>query len=457
MAPDPRRSSKPRSPWVLAILCLVLPGALLLGGFALLRWHAFGDPQRAALALMEPRPAPAGENAYPWLALSDYEVPLDQIDEAMAAEVRHYREWTHKMDTDPPKGPYRPGAPGWPDRDFRAKSRYGEREPIDAGSSICLPYEDMGCLEQVRARPEAFRTRLAREQDRLAMMDRALAATHLTLPFPPNIRASYLTTRSMELVTVRAALAAVDGRGEEAFSQACTQMASLRRLSASADTVWTRRWAHDHALQAGKLVLELRREHPSQPLPEVCATALAPSRGDEYRLCRIMRHEFAVYESMHEAGRRSLLSSGPYLLHRLMGEDATLRKAWEAQRFAGYCSDEGLADTDVLERQPVRIITSRDLGCYAAARSCHWVMKRHAPVHPETWNHDHYASMRLLLAAHELADGGTTEAATLARLQLPGYPVVRDRLKGRDRWSVKMAVYVEDTWFRVDVTGLPTR
>jgi len=55
-----------------------------------LRWIAYGDEERAAVALASvPPPAATGRSGCAALALSDFETPADALDAQRAAEVRH--------------------------------------------------------------------------------------------------------------------------------------------------------------------------------------------------------------------------------------------------------------------------------------------------------------------------------------------------------------------------------
>ena len=71
---------------------------VLLVAYALtvqvLRWFAFGDEEREALAVMEqPLPVPPGPGGFKYLAFSNLDIPLAQLDAALAEDVAAYGAW----------------------------------------------------------------------------------------------------------------------------------------------------------------------------------------------------------------------------------------------------------------------------------------------------------------------------------------------------------------------------
>mgnify|MGYP006210585141 CR=1 FL=1 len=73
------------------VLVLVVGYVLVV---QVLRWIAFGDEERAALALMEVAPAaPEGDSGFKYLAYPDLEVPDSELDAALAADLEAFADW----------------------------------------------------------------------------------------------------------------------------------------------------------------------------------------------------------------------------------------------------------------------------------------------------------------------------------------------------------------------------
>ncbi|MFY2763944.1 hypothetical protein [Arenimonas sp. MALMAid1274] len=423
---------------------------LLLGGFQLLRWHAMGPAQREALRWMQPLPPREGENAFKWLALANYQVSPGQVDAAMAEEISHFQDWNRRMEL-AAVSTRRPDFRPYP---FAAKEKYGARPPPAYGALECMRDVNASCLDTVRGKVGPVRALLEQEAGRLEMMDRALSADHLSNLFPRSAPVDSLQFNGMGLVTLRAALAGADGRVGESLELACRQMATLRRFRADTDVATAHFGLTVNIQRAGKLVLDLRRAHPAQPLPPACTEALRPVEAEDYILCNAMRDRNALFEHYYQLAAR-MYPSKPRIdrwLHEWFGIYEPLRKAWHAQQFSAYCGQAAVDDMEA-GRTPANrdLITPGQLACYAAPASCHEQSRRQIPEQEALRALDAYASLRLLLAAHRLAEGGQTPHEAWLALRLPGYPVAEDA-DGK-RWSIAQRA-LDGQQFEVDISGL---
>ena len=167
---------------------LFLAGLVLLVGYVLLvqvlRWIAFGEEERAALALMEvPLNAPAGDSGFKYLAYSDLQVPEDALDETLATDVAAFAKWHAGYGEAMAKAGGNMTPP-----EFPSQTKFSKRAAVKAPDAACGLRED-DCLEKLRGHETEVREWLAADSIRLDMAERALAADHLLNPFAYNIGA----------------------------------------------------------------------------------------------------------------------------------------------------------------------------------------------------------------------------------------------------------------------------
>jgi hypothetical protein len=401
---------------------------LLLLAVHLLRWMAYGDEQRAAVALASvPPPAATGRSGYAALALSDFEIPADAIDAQMAAEVRDYGQWLAQQ------GDSLIGADA--DAAFetwvpRVAGRYPARVALTYQSPLC-PMNGSGCLALARADTGALRELMAGQSARLALVDQALTADHLRSPYPPSHQAPLPPYTALRLSLTQAAFDAVDGRVPEAMARTCRTLAGARRFNADARDLVGKMVFPALAEGSAALLLELRREYPAAPLPADCAPALVPVQASEFLVCEAMRGEFRMGAALTASQDAALADhwTPTALFARWVLMDGELQDAWMAQTLAAPCTDdyrrEVLAGS--VPPPPARPVSRGDLHCYAAAINC-LLAEIALPAYGDYQGRllDNAARLRLLLAAHS-AVGAEVEPANLrAAAVSPGYGVSVD-------------------------------
>ena len=174
------------------VLVLVVGHVLVV---QVLRWIAFGDEERAALALMEVAPAaPEGDSGFKYLAYPDLEVPDSELDAALAADLEAFAEWhaaagerfaaSGSVDVRPPPLP--------------SASRYAPRAEVVPPDVEC-GFRNDDCLAKLRGHEEAVRTWLDAEAERLALAEKALAAGHFLNPYPNDVASPLANFRLLRL------------------------------------------------------------------------------------------------------------------------------------------------------------------------------------------------------------------------------------------------------------------
>lgn len=176
---------------------LTLTALVLLVGYVLsvqvLRWIAFGDEEREALALMaQPVPVPGGPGGFKFLAFPNLAVPRDELDAALAEDVAAYRAWHAglggRMALDATDGPTEAGFVS------PVAARYPARAAIELPEGACN-YRDPDCLDTLRGHEARFRDWLVAEADRLELANEALRSEHLANPHPAGFDSPFAAYR----------------------------------------------------------------------------------------------------------------------------------------------------------------------------------------------------------------------------------------------------------------------
>lgn len=415
-------------PWLLGLL-LFLGLAVLVT--ALLRWFAVDDAARADVAmLMAPPSALPGDNGFARLLLIDHEVAPEQLDAVLADEVARF-EALERLNAEARlamarKSPGTGTEAGLAYR-FLEDSGIPERAPLDLGKQGCALVAD-GCLDAVRADPEAVRALLELAGERTAQASRALASGHLRSPFPPSIAAPLPPFQKLRLPLTAAALEAVDGRVPEAMSRTCTILADARRHGAASPDLISQMVMTSLANGAAGLLLDLRRGWPDTALPGDCLPALAPVRGEDYLVCEAMRGEFRMVSRVGHDLDASLSNKwNPRdLFLRHAAFDADTQDAWMAPRFADTCRDDYrqqvLAGTVPASRG--RELGMSDPTCWGAVISC--ILSGISMTDSGQYQRrllDNAARLRLQLAALAVADGRLPRDQAAGAAASPGYAV----------------------------------
>lgn len=412
-------------------------GVLVLGllGVQLLRWTALDERDREMLALARVGPAPTeGRSGFAALALSGREIPADQINAEMAAEVKDYTAWlagqgeatldaTRLASEGKDAGRLGTWTP-------RAAGRFPARPTINFDSPLCgLGAAD--CLARVRADTGAMREFMAGESARLALVDQALSADHLHSPYPPSHQTPFLPVATLRLSVTQAAIDAVDGRVPQALSRTCRTLAAARRFTPAARDLFSMAVFAGLAEGSAALMLDIRREHPAEPLPDDCRDALRPVLADDYLLCEAMRGEFRMGAALSASQDAALAGrwAPTHLFSRFVLMDGGLHDAWMAHTFATPCTDDYRREVAAgrVPPPPPRAVSRGDIHCYAAAINC-LLVEIALPAYSDYQGRllDQAAKLRVLLAAQAAVGNHATAASIEAAAASPGYEVSVD-------------------------------
>lgn len=415
-----------------AIAFLILPAALFFGGLQLLRWHAMGEPQRAALALLEAEPPGRdGANAYPWLAAMDHDVPMDQVEEAMAADVLRFEAWSEKRYFQLTSG-------GEPQTDRYTPfqdSGFAPRERARHLRDVCTGHPNQPCLANVRARLDDHKAVVVAESGRLAMLERALGASHVSSPYPPGFWSPLLRFNALYLEMTAAAVDAAEDRPAAALARACRLLHWSRQGAGNSDDWLVRSELRALWESASAFLLELRREFPSESLPQPCDRALAPLQAGEFVTCAPEGRLLASTRRGFGPARTSPFGEWNPVVRVTAGliDHPRLGEAWMAQEQVQGCGEaarEALAAGAALPPfEPV--MEELGLSCLAAMQSCSNARRRNrdpTPLSYRTWPNTvrTWARLQLLAAGHALADATRDGGPPIPLPVIPGFPIEHD-------------------------------
>jgi hypothetical protein len=401
-------------------------GVLVLGllGVQVLRWTALDEHDEQLLALARVPPPPAqgqGRSGFAALALSGYEIPADAIDAEMAAEVQAFTDWVAA------EGNEAGGLGRWTPI---VAGRYAARPQIAIESRLCrLAVPD--CLAMLHADTGPIRAFMAGETARLALVDRALSADHVHSPYPPSHQAPLPPLATLRLSLTQAAIDAVDGRVPQALSRTCRTLAAARRFTPGARDLFSQLFFPALAEGSAALLLDIRREHPSEPLPDDCRDALEPVQPEDFLICEAMRGEFRMGAALSASQAAALARQWTprSLFARWLLMDSELHDAWMARTFATPCTDDYRREVLAgrVPPPPPHAISRNQVHCYAAAIDC-LLAEIALPAYDNYQGRlvDHAAKLRLLLAAQSAVGVDADAAALEIAAASPGYEVTAD-------------------------------
>lgn len=405
---------------------LLVPALLLLAyvlTVQVLRAIAMGEEERTALALMEPLPPPpAGVNGFKYLAFPGLDVPPDELDAAMAAELAAFREWHEGS------GPRSLVDGGSQERFVSPAAARYPRRPSGAPPATACNRSRLDCLESLRGEDTEVRAWLTLDAANLVLAEQALGADTMANPFPLAVDMPMPAYQWLQLPVNAAAIQALDGDVAGAMGRTCAVLATGRRFLAQDGSLVDKMVHVALTDNAGALLLSLRREHPDMPLPRECEEALAPVDASHYRLCGVLKAEHAMLAD-YTARNDEAMAKGPairYGLVRLLLTDATLMRGWNAMKYAPFCSAEGLAlvDAGKVPAQPVLKYEMASVDYWAAPIS-HLLASISVPDYGKYQRRllDSAAMLRLHLAGIAVAEGRLAPAGLPAAASSPGYAV----------------------------------
>lgn len=402
-------------------LVLVLVAYLLTA--QVLRWVAFGEEERAALALMEPLPPPpAGTSGYQYLGLAHLDIPLDGLDAALARDLAAFGEWHAGAGA-------RMNLSGEQEQAWESPlvAEFPARPPLTAPESACS-LREADCLAKLRGNEAAIRAWLQDEAARLDLAGRALASDHLANPYPPAVDAPLASYQSLRLPVNAIALQALDGDLPGALDRACGLLAAERRFLAQDGTLIDKMIHGVTSESAAGLVLAIRRADPAAPMPATCEAALAPVETTDYLTCGAFKHEYAVVAEISRQLDEHMRGGFNPLdwLVRWALIDERLMRGWSAENFAPMCSDAGTAAI-LAGEVPRAVAPETDFASvdYWAAPISRILASISAPAYHQYQERllDHAASLRLHLAAVAAIGGELPVAAVPEAAASPGYAI----------------------------------
>jgi len=394
-----------------------------------LRWLAFGEEEREALALMEqPVSAPGGSSGFKYLAFAGLAVPQDELDAALAREMGAFSQWHAALGERIVESEF--GGESTGVYLSPAAEAYPVREAVPFPSSSCN-FRESDCLARLAGNEDEIRAWLASDEDRLALAWQALRSDHVANPYPLGVDTPIAAFQVFRLPINAVALQALDGDTGGAQARACELLAASRRFLRQ-DGLLIDKMVNAALTQgAAGLVLAIRRVDPDAPLPAECGVALEPVGAADYFVCNSLRSEYAMVASLSRAMDEALARSwNPLRIGtRWLLIDDRLQRAWSARGFAPMCREESLAliASGRLPEVASTEFSKRSVGYWAAPMSSilsNIAVPAHDPYQRRLL--DHAAVLRLQLAAiaHVNGELGADQVAEAAAS--PGYEISRD-------------------------------
>lgn len=319
---------------------LFFAGLFLLVGYVLLvqvlRWIAFGEEERAALAVMEmPLTIPSGNNGFKYLAYGDLQVPEDALDETLATDVAAFAQWHAGYGKAMAMGDNK-----LTPLELPSHARFPKRVAVEVPDAACA-LRAANCLRKLRGNETRVRDWLAADAARLGMAERALAAGNLVNPYAYNVSAPIASFQMLRLPLNDIALQALDGNVAGALPRACNLLGASRRHLRNDGMLIDKVVFASLVEGASELLLSIREADPSLPLPDSCASAIASVQMQDFQVCGALRTEFAMMSELSRQMDAGL--SGRRLPARWVFTSDKLQRGWTATSFAPMCTADGQA------------------------------------------------------------------------------------------------------------------
>ena len=422
---------KPMAGWIRVLKWLAIALALLVLGVAAVwlvsRMTGPGAAERQALAMIDAPPAPAGRDGYAALYALRRDVPAAEQAQVLAEDVRRFtalapatddteRAWSSALLDWPEAGGAREGDPAW------------------------CPLRQTGCLQRVRAAPQAYAGVLERNVE---LLDRAAALAdwdHFHSPFPLRFDTPLPAYQPLTWLLTREAWRFANGDVDGALAGACAGVSQGRKLIAGGDSLIGSMigaaLVDGHAVLLAEMLAELPGGHA---LPVQCDAAFQPPVSTADGACQAMlaegRYSTGAMRSQvgaavaADAAGRKLPQWGARLLF-----DPERTAARMAPRFAWYCGEQAreLIAQDRPLRDPTPPPSPWSLACASNPVGC-ILADIAAPAYVDyaLRLQDADARLRTLAALLWLRErGGAIDATALAQvpawMQSPSRPLLLD-------------------------------
>lgn len=294
--------------------------------------------EKTALAALSDRPGFEGSNAFKALWLLPYDVPKEEWDAVIAADIEaHQQQWQGWLQSND----------SWPSGST-AEAHYPSLLPDPADRDLfCRPAQH-NCLDHVRADVDAIAALVTRHEPLLDRMTALASHDYLQSVFPPHL--PFLTPgfQINRYLQTRHALDFVEGRVDEALADTCTHLLAWRRLGTHSDTLIMRLIGHAHEMQHSAVLLaDMLAELPSgHPLPATCETIQEPPALEALSICQPLQGEFQLLAAANEVINSpanqpadTFAQRARQPLHRLLF-NAEATNARLAPSYGQWCSDE---------------------------------------------------------------------------------------------------------------------
>ena len=422
---------EPMAGWIRVLKWLAIALALLVLGVAAVwlvsRMTGPGAAEREALAMIDTPSTASGRNGFAALYSLSHQVPEAEQAPVLAEDLRRFilarpgadgstPAWTSALQDWPRLGTTAPGDPDW----------CGLRQA--------------GCLERVRAAPQAYAGLLERDA---ALLDRAAALAewdHFRSPFPARFDTPLPAYQPLTRLLTRDAWRFANGDVDGALAGACAGVSQGRKLIAGGDSLIGSMvgaaLVNANANLLATMLAELPHDHP---LPAQCDAAFQLPFATADGACRAMLAEGrfttgALRTGLTTAMATEAASRGLPVWGIRMFLDPERTAARMAPKFAWYCGEQ--ARELIAQDRPLRdptpppsrwslACTSNPVGCILADIA--------APAYADyaLRLQDADARLRTISALLWLRErGGAIDAAALAQvpawMQSPSRPLRLD-------------------------------
>lgn len=307
------------------ILAVCLPA--LWFGLLLSHWlPLLSDEQQAALDLVEKIKAePLGErNAYPLLWFLPYDIPVDQLDQAMAEDLERFAEFQQAKDQ----------SDGFVSV---AESRSLNMNTADEGVAAACYRREGDCLGDVREHLPAVAMELQVQRQRLEREMLLEQYDHVARTFPRALRAPLTVPGGIGgIVRVAAAHEYLTLGADAALQRLCRHTRAWRTLRSNTDVLVIDVLGQVTIAANAALAARILAEQPQwESLP--CLSAFDPLADSELMQCRVMIGE----QEWMSIGLMEAVDGAESSLDQLQGRMINWRHtlAMSALQKTYYCSD----------------------------------------------------------------------------------------------------------------------